>query len=128
MRYYFQGEMRSTIIKPDEKFCDILDDVKIVGFKNSEGYFMIQRVDDDPKNFHIELDDQGQGCYDGLESVIINDDKIIFKLNLKGQKHLNTEKIEIIDDILDNLDYVKFLKEIGIINQCLENNSAQQNA
>lgn len=86
-------------IKPDEKFCDYIDNVMITGFKQSEGYFIIQRDDDDATNFYIELDDQGQSCYNGIKKITINDDKIIFELNPEGQANLDTDVIQIVDTI-----------------------------
>lgn len=116
--------MKSIVIRPREKFCDDLEEVRVLGFKEGDSYFILQRVDKNSENFHIELNDQSKGCYNGIESVIIEENRIIFKLNRVGQDIIDTEMIEIVDNEIANSDYEKIKREIQIISTCLRNSKS----
>src|SRR5687767_8194692 len=92
-------------LKPEEIFSNLVDNVMITGFKQSDDYFIIQREDEDPSNFHIELNNQRQGCYNGLREILVQDKKIVFRLNAVGQSNLNTDEIQIMDNIRSNSAY-----------------------
>ena len=113
--------MHPTIIKPEEIICNFAEDVFIVGFGQGDRYFIIQRVDEHPANFHIELDSQGQSCYNGLSEISVEVDKICFELNSQGSMHLKTGRIEIVDHIIGNPNYDRVIAEIEILNRSLIN-------
>jgi hypothetical protein len=109
-----------TTIKPDDIFCDDIDGIIVTGFRQGDDYFIIQREDLETSNFHVELKDQGQGCYDGLNEIIIQDDKIIFRLNLLGQAALQTDTVVISDRINEKTEYKKIIEELKLINKRLK--------
>jgi hypothetical protein len=108
-----------TTIKPDDIICDYIDDIVITGFRQGDDYFIIQRDDLSTNEFHIELNDQGQGCYNGLQEITIHDDKIIFQLNLIGQVSLKTDTI-VISDVAQRTEYKKIAKELELIRESLK--------
>jgi hypothetical protein len=108
-----------TII-PDDIYCDNIDTIVVTGFRQGDEYFIIQREDFDATNIHIELNDQGQGCYDGLEEIIILDDKIVFKLNLNGQEILGTDSIVISDKLTNRTEYKKLMNELNLLRDYLK--------
>lgn len=109
-----------TTIKPDEIFCGDIDNIIVTGFRQSDDYFIIQRNDSEINNIHIELNDQSQGCYDGLNEIIIQDDKIVFRLNLPGQASLETDTVVITDRINEKTEYKKIIEELELINKRLK--------
>lgn len=109
-----------TTIIPDDIYCDNIDQIVVTGFRQGDEYFIIQRRDLETTNFHIELNDQGQGCYDGLKEIIILDDKIIFKLNSKGRETLGTDTIVISDKMKDKTEFNKLRKELNLLRDCLK--------
>jgi hypothetical protein len=109
-----------TTIKPDEIFCGDIDNIIVTGFRQGDDYFIIQRDDSEISNFHIELNDQSQGCYDGLNEIIIQDDKIVFRLNILGQAVLETDTVVIADRINEKTEYKKIIEELELINKRLK--------
>lgn len=109
-----------TTIIPDDIYCDNIDIIVVTGFRQGDEYFIIQREDFETTKIHIELNDQGQGCYDGLEEITIHDDKIVFKLNLKGQKILGTDSIVISDKLTNKTEYKKLMNELNLLRDCLK--------
>jgi hypothetical protein len=106
-------------ITPDDVFCDVTDHVMVTGFRDGDSYFIIQREDLEEANFYVELDDQSQGCYDGLDKIIIQDDKIVFQLNPLGQRVLKTSTIVISVNIREKTTYKKVVEELELINNRL---------
>ncbi len=109
-----------TTIQPDDIFYDYIDKVIVIGFRQDDGYFIIQREDLETSNILVELNDQKQSCYDGLNEVIIQDDKIVFRLNSIGQDALKTSTVIISDSIKQKTNYKKIVEELELINERLK--------
>lgn len=109
-----------TTIKPDTIFCDEVDGIMITAFRQADHYFIIQRENLDPNEFHIELNDQKQGCYNGISKIVFQEDRIVFDLNHTGQQSLNTDTI-IISDLAQGPEYKAVVSELELIMKSIIN-------
>lgn len=106
-------------IKPDDIFCNVIDNIMVTGFRQGDNYFIIQREDEEAANFYLELNNQSQGCYDGLDKIIIQDDEIVFQLNPMGQEALSTDAVVISVNLREEAEYNKVIEELELINRRL---------